>query len=125
MRVRSVLFRSNESLLRLNCCNIGGTLERRRLWFARLARTADRTKPVFQARRRDEPEEPHRLTAGVRHFVQKPAADHDHGFRAHVVALVLDLGIAAAAIAEEELVAALMAVPSDMRAWLQQLQAGG
>ena len=52
------------------------------------------------------------------------AANQDQAFWAQLIAFVFDLGIAAALVAEQQLVAALMAMPPDMRPRLEHLQTG-
>src|SRR5262245_21709097 len=107
----SLLVRPYESLLRLDQFDVGRALERRRPRLARAARTPDGAEPVLQAGRRDQPEQAHLLCAGVGHLVLQAAADQEHALRADVVQPAFDVGLSAAAVAEQQLVLALMGVP--------------
>ena len=114
-----------ETLLRLDHFDVGRPVERRAgRGSPGPARTPNGAEPIFQARRRDEPQQAHLLRAGVRDLVLQAAADQDHGLRPDVVELAFDVGLPGAAIAEQQLVAALMGMTPDMRAGLEHLQAG-
>ena len=86
------------------------SIERSRQPLSCATRPPDRAEPILQTRRRDEPKEAHLLGARIRDLVLQAAADQDRRFRANVVKLAFNVGLAGAAIAEQQLVTALMGV---------------
>src|SRR5262249_3881285 len=81
----SILVRRDEALLRLDHCNIGRAIERRRKRLALTPRPPYCAEPILQALRRHEPESTHLNRAGLRRLVLHAAADQYHGLGEHVV----------------------------------------
>src|SRR5262249_10810620 len=113
----SILVRRDQALLRLDHCNIGRAIERRRKWFARRGRPMARNQSSRPAGAMNQSRRIWPVPAFVTLWcTPRPISIMVSGSTSYSFAI--DVGLPAAAIAEQQLVAALMGMAADVCARL-------